>query len=122
MKRRFKAIPGKGIVASTGVPKKRITASYFDYEVSAEDPADWYIDYDEFFETIEECIRELGLEIVDVDDSSIMVGESRNYELSNGAVLDSYDLEIDILYAHADNGLRREDQMDYIKNYIKKLS
>lgn len=120
MNRKFKAIPGKGIVASTSNSTERIVAS-FNYDVGAEDPEFWYIDYDEFFETVEKAIRELGLKIIDVEERYSRGGKSREYKLSNGIVFNSYELETDILWAHADDGLDYEDQIDFIKDYIKEL-
>lgn len=124
--KRFKAIPGKGIVASKQVRssrKRRIVANHdFDYETYGpdSDPADWTIDYDEFFEAIEANLEELGLEVVDYDDEDVIVGEIRIFNLANGASLDSYDLETEILYA-LDNGDISGDETDkYIKDYIKK--
>lgn len=127
--RKFRAVPGKGIVAgkvnssSSMNKRKRIVANHdFDWATYGpdSDPADWYIDYDGFFEAIEANIIELGLEVVDYHDKETYGGRICTYELSNGSSLDSYDLEIAILYALDDRTIRNSQTDEFIKNYIKK--
>ena len=100
-------------------PKRAIKASTtFSYSTEDSDPADWYIDYDEFFDLIDECISDLGLEIEEEEDQYPMVGRQCVFTLSNGALLDTYDLECDILYALDDGKIGPDDQKDYICKWI----
>ena len=93
----------------------------FNYDVeSYEDPADWYIDYDEFYEVIEQAITEvLGLEIAQIKDKSNPWGKSQEYYLSDGTRFSSYDLECDILNDISNDDPSTYDQVEYVANWIQ---
>ena len=100
--------------------KKYIKANHdFDYDIGGNDPADWYIDYDGFFEAIEYAIEALSLEIEDFNDEETIGGRICTYTLSNGSDLDSYDLETEILHALADGDILGSETDIFIQEYIK---
>ena len=123
MRKKFNVYPRKITGSSKRVKDTRIVANHdFYYETYGpeSDPADWEIDYDEFFEAIEANIEELGLEVVDYNDERTMGGRICTFELSNGSSLDSYDLETDILYALDDREIRGSQTDKFIQDYIKR--
>ena len=80
------------------------------------------ISFDEFFELIIECLVDLGIEFEEEEGpDSNMYGLQEIFTLEDGRVLDSYELETDILGALAAGEIDAEGQYNYIINYIKSL-
>lgn len=100
-------------------PQSYVRASFY-FDVHADDPAEWEIDWDEFFDTIENCLDQLGIgyeaEVGPYDNDW---GRQMLYKLSNGKVLDSYDLETEILHELASNSSLSQE--NYIIDYINNL-
>ena len=108
-------------------PQSYVKASYddvpsFEYDVGASDPADWEIDWDEFFQMIRDCLTELGIDYSEEEGPySNGYGLQQLFHLPDGKTLDSYDLETEILHDLADGVVDAWGQHDYIINYIKNL-
>lgn len=128
MKRISRVYPKSAIRANTQSRStarkqtKKVFASGFDYEVDGDDPGMWEIDYEGFFDTIRECLYDLGIDFEEEEGPySNMYGLQEIFTLEDGRVLDSYELETDILGALADREINYTGQETYIKNYIKSL-
>lgn len=124
MKRYVKAISGNRFEEATKAAKadgksKRKILAVLNYDVSYDDPADWEIDYDMFFELIESSISKLGLDIDDIEDEETIGGRICTYILTNGECLDSYDLEIELLSGLNDGSIKDSGIRKYIETYIR---
>lgn len=118
MKKKNRVYPQDYVKASSN----KIYASTFWYDVYANDPADWQIDWDAFFEMIRECLNELGINFEEEEGPySNGYGLQELFHLDNGKTLDSYELETEILYALSDGNIDKNGQHDYIINYINNL-
>lgn len=107
------------------VPMKKESKSindkvWLEYNVDANDPADWYIDYDEFFEIIDSVLDDLNIDVENYDEEETRGGRICTYELSNGKTIDSYDLEIELLNDLYDDKVDDTEIYQYVKKYLKK--
>ena len=91
------------------------------YDVTSEDPADWIIDYDWFFELIDNCLASLGIEVEDYDEEDTRGGRICTYTLDNGTVLDSYELETELLSELNSKTIKKSQIKSFIKKYISNL-
>lgn len=96
--------------------------SSFEYDVSSNDPSNWRINYDQFFELIRNILDELKIEY-DEDDAinSNILSPQKFFTLNYTKILDSNELETDILYALANGTIKSDGQKRYIIKYIKSL-
>lgn len=129
MKQRYVARPGRAVTVSTRKAKgrvasnclrpqrttRRVTASFY-YDVSSDDPADWELDPAELGDLIYGAILDLDHDVLDEEPGP---GTTVYYTLETGDVIDSYEIETNLLGKLSEGAMDDHDIYQFILSEVE---